>query len=296
MDTRRIQPLDRSMFPQQGGAGGQAILPRPGPGRAGLIRVDRTMPKRGRAKAERPMIIVKDLSIGWGDVVLQQHLSFEVQRGEVFCILGGSGAGKSTLLRFLIGLEQPLAGEIDVAGRGFPDLEAGLPPFGVMFQAGALFGSLTVGENVSVPLEEWTDLPDDAVAAIARAKLKLVGLDGAADKLPAELSGGMKKRAAIARALALEPELVFLDEPSAGLDPVAAADLDELIVTLSKSLGLTVVVVTHELESIFRIADRVIMIDKVDKTIIAQGDPRELKVGSSDKRVTDFFNRKSKDS
>jgi len=288
MDTTRLKPLDRSQFPG-------APRPAAGPVRSKLVRVDRAMPRRGRVAAEKPIIDVKGLTIGWGDVVLQKDLTFEVRRGEVFAILGGSGAGKSTLLRFLIGLEEPIAGEIDIAGRGFPDLEAGLPPFGVMFQAGALFGSLTVGENVALPLEEWTDLPDDAVAAIARAKLKLVGLDGAADKLPAELSGGMKKRAAIARALALEPELVFLDEPSAGLDPIMAADLDELIVTLSKSLGLTVVVVTHELESIFRIADRVIMLDKVDKTIIATGDPRELK-SSSDERVSDFFNRKSKDS
>ena len=290
MDTHRIKPLDRAaLFPTAPRAGAQA--------RSALVGVNRgAMPKRARVQAERPMIEVKDLSIGWGDVILQQHLNFEVRRGEVFCILGGSGAGKSTLLRFLIGLEQPLAGEINIAGRGAPDLEAGLPPFGVMFQAGALFGSLTVGENVSVPLEEWTDLPPDAIAAIARAKLKLVGLEGAAEKLPAELSGGMKKRAAIARALALEPELVFLDEPSAGLDPVAAADLDELIVTLSKSMGLTVVVVTHELQSIFRIADRIIMIDKGEKTIIATGDPRELRDTSKDPRVSDFFNRKPKDS
>ena len=286
MDTTRLKPLDRSQFPN---------APRGVPVRSSLVRVERTMPRRGRAVAEKPIIDVKALTIGWGDVILQKDLNFQVNRGEVFSILGGSGAGKSTLLRFLIGLEEPIAGEIDIAGRGFPDLEAGLPPFGVMFQAGALFGSLTVGENVALPLEEWTDLPEDAISAIARAKLKLVGLDGAADKLPAELSGGMKKRAAIARALALEPELVFLDEPSAGLDPIMAADLDELIVTLSKALGLTVVVVTHELESIFRIADRVIMLDKVEKTIIATGDPRELK-SSSDKRVSDFFNRKSKDS
>src|SRR3954469_15550143 len=253
MDTKRLQPLDRSQF-------------------AGLLRRERAMPRRGRTAAQAPIIRVKGLTIGWGDVVLQKDLTFEVQRGEVFAILGGSGAGKSTLLRFLIGLEQPLAGEIDVAGRGQPDLEAGLPPFGVMFQAGALFGSLTVGENVALPLEEWTDLPDDAIAAIARMKLKLVGLDGAADKFPSELSGGMKKRAAIARALALEPELVFLDEPSAGLDPVMAADLDELISTLSRSMGLTVIIVTHELESIFRVADRIIMLDKTEKTIIATGD------------------------
>jgi phospholipid/cholesterol/gamma-HCH transport system ATP-binding protein len=280
MDTARLPQFFRPSAGQQH--------------RSSLVRVNRSMPRRSRAKAEKPIISVKGLSIGWGDTILQQDLNFEVKRGEVFAILGGSGCGKSTLLRFLIGLEEPMDGEIDVAGRGLPDLEAGLPPFGVMFQAGALFGSLTVGENVALPLEEWTDLPDDAIAAIARAKLKLVGLDGAADKLPAELSGGMKKRAAIARALALEPELVFLDEPSAGLDPVMAADLDELIVTLSKTLGLTVVVVTHELESIFRIADRIIMLDKKEKTIIATGDPRELRE-SEDPRVSDFFNRKSKE-
>ncbi len=241
------------------------------------------------------MVSVKDLSIGWGDKVLQEHLNFEVARGEVFGILGGSGAGKSTLLRFLIGLETPLAGEIDVAGRGTPDLTKGLPPFGVMFQAGALFGSLTVGENVALPLEEWTKLPPDAIAAIARAKLRLVGLDGSSDKFPSELSGGMKKRAAIARALALEPEIVFLDEPSAGLDPVTSADLDELIKTLSKTLGLTVVIVTHELESIFAIADRVIMIDRETKTIIAMGPPKDLR-NSEDQRVRDFFNRTPKGS
>jgi phospholipid/cholesterol/gamma-HCH transport system ATP-binding protein len=259
-----------------------------------LVRVDRAMPRRGPPEPEKPMISVKDLTIGWGDVIVQQHLDFEVQRGEVFAILGGSGTGKSTLLRFLVGLEPAPAGAIEIVGCGQPDLEAGLPPFGVMFQAGALFGSLTVGENVALPLEQWTDLPGDAVTAIARAKLKLVGLAGAADKFPAELSGGMIKRAAIARALALEPALVFLDEPSAGLDPIMAADLDELILTLSKTLGLTVVVVTHELESIFRIADRVVMLGKQEKTIIAAGDPRELR-NSKDPRVSDFFNRRSEE-
>jgi phospholipid/cholesterol/gamma-HCH transport system ATP-binding protein len=240
-----------------------------------------------------PIIDVQGLTIGWGDVVLQENLTFAVARGEVFGILGGSGSGKSTLLRFLIGLEAPMAGTIDVAGRGLPALDAGLPPFGVMFQAGALFGSLTVGENVALPLEEWTDLPPDAVAAIARAKLKLVGLDGAEGKLPSELSGGMKKRAAIARALALEPEIVFLDEPSAGLDPVMASGLDDLIATLSKTLGLTVVIVTHELESIFRVADRVIMLDRESRTIIATGAPRLLR-DSDDPRVSAFFNRGTK--
>ncbi len=242
------------------------------------------------AHANDAIIAVRDLAIGWEQKVLQKDLTFEVKRGEVFGILGGSGSGKSTLVRFLIGLERPLDGVIDIAGKGQPDLEKGLPPFGVMFQAGALFSSMTVGENVALPLEEWTDLPADAIQAIARAKLRLVGLEDAFDKFPSELSGGMKKRAAIARALALDPELVFLDEPSAGLDPVTSAELDELIVTLNQTLGLTVIVVTHELESIFRISRHVIMLDKESKTIIAEGDPSALRE-SDDERVRAFFCR-----
>jgi phospholipid/cholesterol/gamma-HCH transport system ATP-binding protein len=238
-----------------------------------------------------PIIHVRDLAIGHDGVLLQENATFDVFPGDIFAILGGSGSGKSTMLRYLIGLETPLRGDIHIADLGAPNLEVGRPPFGVMFQAGALFGSMTVGENVALSLEEWTDLPPDAIHAVVLAKLRLVGLEGASDKFPAELSGGMKKRAAIARALALEPRLIFLDEPSAGLDPVSAAELDELILAMNRGLGLTVVIVTHELDSIFRIVNRCIMLDPVSKSIIASGDPKELRDTSTDVRVRGFFNR-----
>ncbi len=237
------------------------------------------------------LIEVTGLTMGWGDVVLQKNANFVVERGDVFVILGGSGCGKSTMLRYLIGLETPLSGSIVVDGAPPQHEDAARPPFGVMFQSGALLGSMTVGENVVLPLQEWTQLPREAVWAIAEAKLRLVGLEGTQDKMPAELSGGMKKRAAIARALALEPELIFLDEPSAGLDPVSAFELDELIMTLNERLGMTVVIVTHELESIFKIAKHCIMLDKKSKSIIARGDPRELRDQSDDPRVHAFFHR-----
>lgn len=249
-----------------------------------------------RENAGEPIIRVVDLAMGWGDVILQKDASFEVARGEIFSILGGSGCGKSTMLRYLIGLDQPLAGDVNIEGIGNPQLETGRPPFGVMFQSGALFSSLTVGENVALALEQWTQLPHDAVDAIVHAKLKLVGLDGTEDKMPAELSGGMKKRAAIARAMALEPSLLFLDEPSAGLDPVSAVELDDLILTLNDALGLTVVLVTHELASIFKIVTSCIMLDKKSMSIIARGDPRSLRDESEDLRVRNFFNRESKQS
>lgn len=233
-------------------------------------------------------VAVRGLTIGWGDVTLIEDITFTVPRGEIFAILGGSGSGKSTLLRYLIGLEIPAKGEIDVAGRGPPDLGRGLPPFGVMFQGGALFGSMTVLENVTLPLEEWTRLPIADVDVIANAKLRLVGLGGAANKLPAEISGGMTKRAAIARALALDPPIVFLDEPGAGLDPLSALELDELIVTLARSTQLTVLMVTHEIGSVFRIADRCLLLDKERKGVLALGDPRVLR-DSENSRVREFF-------
>lgn len=241
-----------------------------------------------------PIIRVQALTAGFGERVVLKDLSFEVKRGEVFVIVGGSGSGKSTLLKHLIGLHQPLSGEIRIDGedllaaRGKARL-AILRKFGVSYQSGALFGSMSVLDNVKLPLEEYTELAPAAIELIARMKLDLVALGAAAARMPAELSGGMKKRAAIARAMALDPLILFLDEPSAGLDPVLSAELDALLKRLSRTLGVTLVIVTHELESIYAIADRVIMLDPESKTIIAQGPPAALRE-HRDPRVRRFFN------
>lgn len=237
------------------------------------------------------MITARDLTIGWtADDVLLERASFDVERGEIFGILGRSACGKSTLLRVLVGLEPALSGDISIAGIGAPHLDGALPRFGVMFQQGALFGSMTLAQNVALPLQRWTELPADAIEAIVRAKLRLVGLEDAADQPPATLSGGMRKRAAIARALALEPSLLFLDEPSSGLDPITSAEIDRLIQTLARLLGLTVVLVTHELGSITAIVDRCILMDRDTKSILAAGSPRELAENPLP-RVHNFFHR-----
>jgi phospholipid/cholesterol/gamma-HCH transport system ATP-binding protein len=239
----------------------------------------------------RPHITVNDLRIGWGTHVLMEHVTFQVERGTVFTILGGSGCGKSSLLRYLIGLEPPRAGRIEIDGIGEPYCYEGVPPFGVLFQSGALFSSMTLAENLALPLTTWTQLRGAIVRELVQAKLHLVGLGTFADYLPGEISGGMKKRAGIARALMLEPNLLFFDEPSAGLDPITAVELDRLILTLSRELGITIVIVTHELPSIFLVADHCIVLDKAAKGIVAEGDPRRLRDESKLQFVHNFFTR-----
>ena len=241
-------------------------------------------------------IKVEDLSIGYGKRVLMEKLNFEVKHGEIFFVMGGSGCGKSTLLKHLIGLLEPLSGDIFIRGESIvsADEEAKLAlmrNFGVTYQGGALFGSLTVAENVAMPLEEYSGLSRAEIAAEVEKKLDLVGLKGFGSYMPAELSGGMCKRAGLARALALDPKLLFFDEPSAGLDPLTSAAQDRLIRSLRDKLGTTVVIISHDLDSVFSIADRIIMLDKTTRGIIANGDPRELRESAENPDVRRFLNR-----
>lgn len=250
-------------------------------------------------KADSETVIrVENLTAGYGDIVIIEDINFEVQAGEVFIILGGSGCGKSTLLKHMIGLLPPVSGKIFICGNDVVSAHGRekidiLRRIGVMYQNGALFGSMNLMENICLVLEEFTDLPRDAMEFIAQMRLKVVGLEGSAYKMPSELSGGMRKRAAIARAMALDPKVLFLDEPSAGLDPITSSQLDDLIIELSGGLGITFVVVTHELPSIYKVADRVVMLDKNTKSIVATGKPDYLRDSSDNPWVRQFFNRES---
>jgi len=240
-----------------------------------------------------PLIAVRDLRVNYGEREVLHGISFDVLRNETMVILGGSGSGKSTLLRTLVGLEKPASGEvilrgINLAAASPAEMEEIRKKIGMSFQGGALFGSMTVGENVALPLREHTRLEDSTIQIITRLKLEQVGLAGFENYMPSQLSGGMKKRAAVARAMAMDPEILFFDEPSAGLDPIIAAGVDSLILRLKSAFRMTIVVVTHELASADLIADRMVLIDKGH--IVALGSKEELR-GSTHPRVRQFFDR-----
>lgn len=247
---------------------------------------------------EEIVIDVRNLTGGYGQRIILERISFQVRRGEILVIIGRSGSGKSTLLKHLTGLTVPLAGEVWIEGKNLAATQGGkrtalLQTFGVLYQSGALFGSMTILENVRLPLDEFTDLPKTARDVVALSKLKLVGLAESAQLLPAELSGGMQKRAAIARAMALDPRILFLDEPTVGLDPITAAGIDNLLRELSRNFSMTLVLVTHELPTIFAIASRVIMVDEQTRNIIAEGPPAQVRDHATNSRVRNFFHREN---
>lgn len=249
-----------------------------------------------KASATEPHIIVRNLTMAYGSFVLMRDLNFTVRRGDIFIIMGGSGCGKSTLLRHLIGLKEPASGEIlygniNFTKAGPSEQERLLRRFGVLYQGGALWSSMTLAENVGLPLGEFTDLTAAQIREIASLKLAFVGLKGFEDYYPNQISGGMQKRAGLARAIALDPEVVFFDEPSAGLDPISSRLLDNLILELRASLGATIVVVTHELASIFAIGDNSVFLDTESRTMIASGDPKELLRTSTNPTVHRFLTR-----
>lgn len=251
---------------------------------------------RRQASGSDAHIIVQDLTMAYGDFVIQHDLTFSVRRGEIFIVMGGSGCGKTTLLHHMIGLKQPAKGRVLFDGTSYwessPEVQQRIKrSFGMSFQSGALWSSMTLAENVALPLGEYTDLEAAEIAEIVSLKLALVGLAGFEEFYPAQISGGMHKRAALARAMALDPEILFFDEPSAGLDPISSRRLDDLIMQLRDSLGTTIVVVTHELASIFSIGNNSVYLDTDARTMTASGDPRKLRDESPDPGVRNFLNR-----
>ena len=255
------------------------------------------MPENGATKD--PHIIVNDLTMAYGSFVVQRDLTFTINRGDIFIIMGGSGCGKSTLMRHMIGLKAPAKGTVKYGDVSFWDADPAererlMRRFGILYQSGALFSSMTLAENIALPLQEYTDLNADQIGKLVSLKLALVGLAGFDDYYPSEISGGMQKRAGLARAMALDPEILFFDEPSAGLDPISSRLLDDLILELRESLGATVVVVTHELASIFAIGNNSVFLDPEKKTMIARGDPKKLLAESKDPTVHRFLTRGEK--
>jgi len=249
-----------------------------------------------QAPHTEPHITVKNLDMAYGDFVIQRNLNFTIFRGDIFIIMGPSGCGKSTLLKHLVGLKPPARGEVLFSEQNFwkaepEEQERLMRRFGILYQSGALWSSMTLAENVALPLGEFTDLSPAEIDSVASLKLALVGLAGFEDFYPSEISGGMRKRAGLARAMALDPEILFFDEPSAGLDPVSSHLLDDLILELRDSLGATIAVVTHELPSIFAIGDNSVFLDTDSRTMIAQGDPRKLRDECPDPRVRNFLLR-----
>ena len=256
------------------------------------------MPLASERAGAQSRITVKALTIAHGEFVLQRDLDFTVAPGEIFVIMGGSGCGKTTLLRHMIGLQRPVCGEVHYDGQSLwgadeETRELMQRRFGVLYQGGALLSSMTLGENVALPLREFTDLTSAEIADVVSLKLELVGLAGFEEFYPSELSGGMMKRAGLARAMALDPDILFLDEPSAGLDPVTSSRLDELIIELRDSLGCTFVVVSHDLPSIFSIADTAVFLDREARTMTALGNPRRLLDESTDPAVRAFLSRRA---
>lgn len=245
---------------------------------------------------DKPCLQVKDLVVRYSTELILNDISFSVNSGEIFVILGGSGSGKTTLMRHMIGLDQPAAGQVKIEDTDIAAVDEArffqtLQNIGVLFQNSALVGSMTIGENVALPITEYTAIPRRLIPVIVRMKLSLVNLACYENYLPSELSGGMKKRAGLARALALNPDILFLDEPSAGLDPVTAGEIDELIRHINQTLGTTIIIVTHDLDSIFALAQRAIMLDKSTKGIIAEGTPRHLREQHENPVVRRFFSR-----